>query len=277
MRTFAEEFKKLNPDQRLAVETVEGPVMVVAGPGTGKTEVLAMRVANILRRTQMRPTNILCLTFSTSGAKTMRERLRQIIGPDAYGVTVSTIHSFCNDLIQQHPQIFVNFRALEQVSNIERLQIVRRAIKELGQRSELYMPVAEHDRAADVLDRITQMKKEGIAPDDLTKHVEVYAEEMKKTLTGRERDLTSKAYKDDLKKVQQFKEFITVYKAYIGELAATHRYDFDDMVLITLEALKEHEWLLESLQVRYQYILVDEFQDLNGAQNRLLDLITTYA
>jgi len=277
MRTFAEEFKKLNENQRLAVETVEGPVMVVAGPGTGKTEVLAMRVANILRRTQMRPTNILCLTFSTSGAKTMRERLRQIIGPDAYGVTVSTIHSFCNDLIQQHPQIFVNFRALEQVSNIERLQIVRRAIKELGQRSELYMPVAEHDRAADVLDRITQMKKEGIAPDDLTKHVEVYAEEMKKTLTGRERDLTSKAYKDDLKKVQQFKEFITVYKAYIGELAATHRYDFDDMVLITLEALKEHEWLLESLQVRYQYILVDEFQDLNGAQNRLLDLLTTYA
>ncbi len=277
MRTFSEEFKRLNPDQRLAVETVEGPVMVVAGPGTGKTQVLAMRVANILRRTQMRPTNILCLTFSTSGAKAMRERLRQIIGPDAYGVTVSTIHSFCNDLIQQHPQLFVNFRALEQVSNIERLQIVRRAIKELGQRSELYMPVAEHDRAADVLDRITQMKKEGIAPDDLTKHVEVYAEEMKKTPTGRERDLTSKAYKDDLKKVQQFKEFITVYKAYIGELAATHRYDFDDMVLITLEALKEHEWLLESLQVRYQYILVDEFQDLNGAQNRLIDLLTTYA
>src|SRR3989338_2675363 len=277
MRTFSEEFKKLNPGQRCAVEAVEGPVMVVAGPGAGKTQGLGMRTANILRRTQMRPTNILCLTFSTSGAKEMRERLRQIIGPDAYGVSVSTIHSFCNDLIQQHPQLFVIFRGLEQVSNIDRLQIVRRAIKELGQRSELYMPVAEHDRAADVLDRITQMKKEGIAPDDLMPHVDAYAEELKKTPTGRERDLTSKAYKDDLKKVQQFREFITVYRAYIGELAATHRYDFDDMVLIALEALKEHEWLLESLQVRYQYILVDEFQDLNGAQNRLLDLLMTYA
>jgi len=276
-KAFEERFAKLNEEQKRAVETIEGPVMVVAGPGTGKTEVLAMRTANILRRTQMRPTNILCLTFSTSGAKAMRERLRQIIGSDAYGVTVSTVHSFCNDLIQQYPHVFVNFRALEQVSNIEQLQIVRRAIKELGQRSELYMPVAEHDRAADVLDRITQMKKEGIAPDDLTPYVDVYAEETKQTPTGRERDLTSKAYKDDLKKVQQFREFIMVYKAYIGELTVTHRYDFDDMVLIALQALKEHEWLLESLQVRYQYILVDEFQDLNGAQNRLLDLLTTYA
>ncbi|MDD5102982.1 MAG: ATP-dependent DNA helicase [Candidatus Peribacteraceae bacterium] len=276
-KAFEERFAGLNEGQKRAVETIEGPVMVVAGPGTGKTEVLAMRTANILRRTQMRPTNILCLTFSTSGAKAMRERLRKIIGSDAYGVTVSTVHSFCNDLIQQYPHVFVNFRALEQVSSIEQLQIVRRAIKELGQRSELYMPVAEHDRAADVLGRITQMKKEGIAPDDLLKHVEVYAEELKKTPTGRDRDPTSKAYKDDLRKVQQFREFITVYTAYSGELAASHRYDFDDMVLIALEALQEHEWLLESLQERYQYILVDEFQDLNGAQNRLLDLLTTYA
>ncbi|MDD5751310.1 MAG: ATP-dependent DNA helicase [Candidatus Peribacteraceae bacterium] len=274
---FAQRYAVLNEGQRWAVDTIEGPVMVVAGPGTGKTEVVALRVANILKKTQMRPTNILCLTFSSSGAKAMRERLRQIIGPDAYGVTVSTIHSFCNDLIQQHPRLFVNFRALEQVSGIEQLQIVRRAIKELGPRSELYMPVAEHDRAADVLGRITQMKKEGIAPDDLTKHVEVYAEELKKTPTGRERDVTSKAYKDDLKKVQQFREFITVFKAYVRELAESHRYDFDDMVLVALQALKENEWLLESLQERFQYILVDEFQDLNGSQNRVLDLLTTYA
>ncbi|OIO53284.1 hypothetical protein AUJ46_05410 [Candidatus Peregrinibacteria bacterium CG1_02_54_53] len=276
-KSFDERFVALNDSQKRAVETIEGPVMVVAGPGTGKTEVLSMRTANILRRTQMRPSNILCLTFSTSGAKAMRERLRQIIGPDAYGVTVSTVHSFCNDLIQQHPQLFVNFRALEQVSNIERLQIVRRAIKELGQRSALYMPVAEHDRAADVLDRITQMKKEGITPDDLAKQVDAYSEEIKKSPTGRDRDLASKAYKDDLKKVQQFQEFISVYRAYVAELVESHRYDFDDMVLVAYEALKEHEWLLRSLQERYQYLLVDEFQDLNGAQNRILDLLTTYA
>src|SRR3989338_9316366 len=85
---FAKAYGTLNDAQKQAVDMIEGPVMVVAGPGTGKTQGLALRVANILRKTQMRPSNILCLTFSNAGAKAMRERLRKIIGPDAYGVTV---------------------------------------------------------------------------------------------------------------------------------------------------------------------------------------------
>ena len=89
MRIFEKEYERLNAGQKQAVDTVEGPVMVVAGPGTGKTQVLGMRVANILKKTQAKPSNILCLTFSTSGATAMRERLRELIGPDAYGVTVS--------------------------------------------------------------------------------------------------------------------------------------------------------------------------------------------
>ena len=273
---FDRELKRLNPEQRAAVDTIEGSVMVVAGPGTGKTQVLSMRVANILKKTQMRPSNILCLTFTTSGTKEMRERLRSIIGPDAYGITVNTIHSFCNDLIQQNPQLFIDFRAQEQISGIEQLQVVRKAIKELGATSPLYNPVAERDRAADVLDRITNMKKEGISPNALRDHVEAYAEEIKKTPTGRDRDPESKAYKDDLKKVEQFKDFIIVYEAYNNSLTESYRYDYDDMILVVLEALKENDWLLATLQERYMYILVDEFQDLNGAQNRVLDLLTTY-
>jgi len=73
--------------------------MVIAGPGTGKTQVVAMRVAHILLKTQMRPSNILCLTFSTSGAHAMRERLTEFIGSEAFSVTVNTIHGFCNELI----------------------------------------------------------------------------------------------------------------------------------------------------------------------------------
>ncbi len=275
-KVFDAEYAKLNPAQKEAVDTIEGPVMVIAGPGTGKTQVLGMRVANILKKTQMRPSNILCLTYTTSGTKEMRERLRSIIGPDAYGITVSTIHSFCNDLIQQYPQLFVDFRVQEQVSSIEQLKIVRKAIKELGAGSVLYNPVAERDRAADVLDRIAQIKKEGISPEALKEHVQIYVEEIKKTPTGRDRDMESKSYKDDLKKVQQFEEFITVYTAYGDALTKSYRYDYDDMILVTLEALKENDWLLETLQERYMYILVDEFQDLNGAQNRVLDILTTY-
>ena len=168
---FDQEYKRLNPEQQLAVQTIEGPVMVVAGPGTGKTQVVALRVANILKRTQMKPSNILCLTFSTNGAKAMRERLRKIIGPDAYGVTVSTVHSFCNDLIQQHPELFAEFRALEQVSNIERLRIIRDAFKKMGKDSILARNWAGFDRAADVLSRITQMKRDGFSPEDLSEHI----------------------------------------------------------------------------------------------------------
>src|SRR5471030_880498 len=102
MGTFEAAYKQLNPAQKQAVDTIEGPVMVIAGPGTGKTQVVAMRVANILRRTQMRPGTILCLTFSNSGATAMRERLRQLVGPDAYSVRVSTIHGFCNDIITEN-------------------------------------------------------------------------------------------------------------------------------------------------------------------------------
>lgn len=273
---FESRLAELNDQQRLAAETIEGPVMVVAGPGTGKTEVLGLRVANILKKTQMSPRNILCLTYTTSGTKEMRERLRGIIGPEAYGITVSTIHSFCNDIIQQYPHLFVDFRVQEQVSAIEQLQIVRNAIKELGPGSTLYNPVAERDRAADVLERIAGMKKEGISTEQLKEHEKTYAEEIKKTPTGRDRVLSSDAYKKDLRKVEQFKEFIEVYKAYGKALQESHRYDYDDMILVTLEALKENDWLLGSLQERYQYILVDEFQDLNGAQNSVLDVLTTY-
>lgn len=274
--SFTKRFSELNDEQKLAVEAIEGPVMVVAGPGTGKTEVLGMRAANILKKTQMRPSNILCLTYTTSGTKEMRERLRSIIGSDAYGISVDTIHGFCNDIILRHPHLFVDFRVQEQISAIEQLSVVRKAIKALGQASTLYNPVAEQDRAADVISRITEMKREGISPAELKKHVKKYAEEIKKTPTGRDRDLTSATYKKDVRRVEQFKEFISVYEEYIKSLLESHRYDYEDMILVTLEALRENDLLLALLQERYQYILVDEFQDLNGSQNSLLDLLTSF-
>ena len=102
--------------------------MVIAGPGTGKTQTVAMRVANILRKTHARPGNILCLTFSTSGATAMRERLRLLIGPDAYGVTVSTIHKFCADVIAGHPALFDDWAAQRQISDIEQLREMNKII-----------------------------------------------------------------------------------------------------------------------------------------------------
>src|SRR4030095_8035861 len=99
---FKEEFEKLNPQQRKAVDTIEGPVMVIAGPGTGKTQILAARIGKILLDTDALPENILCLTYTDAGTIAMRRRLLQFIGADAYKVNIYTFHAFCNDIIQDN-------------------------------------------------------------------------------------------------------------------------------------------------------------------------------
>ena len=93
-------YNKLNEQQRHAVNTIEGPVMVIAGPGTGKTQILASRIGKILLDTDASPENILCLTYTDAGVVAMRKRLLQFIGPDAYKVNIYTFHAFCNDVIQ---------------------------------------------------------------------------------------------------------------------------------------------------------------------------------
>src|SRR3989338_2797589 len=129
---FEKAFAVLNDEQKLAVNTIEGPVMVVAGPGTGKTQVLSLRVANILRKTQARPGNILCLTFSTAGATAMRDRLRTLIGGDAYAVTVSTIHGFCDGIISKHPAVFSEWQSQKSISEIERYKAMQAMIDDVS-------------------------------------------------------------------------------------------------------------------------------------------------
>src|SRR5690349_3019891 len=103
MASYREALDKLNKAQRLAVETIDGPVLVIAGPGTGKTQLLTTRIAHILATTDTLPQNILCLTFTDSAAHTMRQRLASMIGQAAYDVTISTYHAFGSDLIRRFP------------------------------------------------------------------------------------------------------------------------------------------------------------------------------
>lgn len=274
---FVVEYAKLNDEQKRAVDTIEGPVLVIAGPGTGKTQVLAMRTANILRKTQANPGNILCLTFSTAGVKAMRDRLRSFIGPDAYGIAVNTIHGFCNDVIQQYPGIFRDLSAGEQLSDLERLRLVRGILHDLPVDSALGRVTPGQDRSADVVSRISQLRKENVSPADVRMSADAWEEELQTTKkTGKERDKESKAYKDDMRKVKQTREFADVYERYVAALREKHVYDYDDMVLLVIQALRENDWMLAPIQERYQYLLVDEFQDLNGSQHALLETLTTY-
>src|SRR5690349_18618314 len=126
-KKFAEEYDKLNERQRMAVDTIEGPVMVIAGPGTGKTQILASRIGRILLETDATPENILCLTYTDAGVLAMRKRLLQFIGPDAYKVNIYTFHAFCNDVIQENLSLFEK-TALDPVSELEKIQFFKELI-----------------------------------------------------------------------------------------------------------------------------------------------------
>ncbi len=269
--TFDDQYALLNSAQKLAVDTIDGPLMVVAGPGTGKTQVLALRTAKILKSTQMRPWNILCLTFSKSGATAMRKRLREIIGPDAYGVTVNTIHGFCNDIIMSHPDVFEEWSSLSQISDVERYRCLNKIIDQLMPGLTLVNAKSPYVRTRDILGRISQLKREGVTEkDQLMQICDTFDQEMQhKSKEG------TKIHAKNLASAKKFREFVSIFLQYQEMLKETGRYDYEDMILNVIAALKEHDFLLASLQERYQYMLVDEFQDTNGAQYLLLDLLTT--
>ena len=123
MSSYAETLAGLNAAQKQAVETTQGPVLVIAGPGTGKTQLLSVRVAHILQTTDALPQNILCLTFTESGAANMRERLTRFIGQDAYRVTISTYHAFGGNLIGRFPEAFAETRLQTPADDLTRRQI----------------------------------------------------------------------------------------------------------------------------------------------------------
>lgn len=130
-QNYQERFQKLNQAQQEAVNTLDGPVMVLAGPGTGKTEVLGMRIANLLRsEAQVNPQEILCLTYTEEAAFNMRKRLSTIVGAAAQKVQIFTFHGFCNSVIQSQPEYF-GYRQMEVVTDLERNEILRSILSDL--------------------------------------------------------------------------------------------------------------------------------------------------
>lgn len=129
---FQKIYNELNPQQRIAVDTIEGPVMVIAGPGTGKTQILAARIGKILLETDELPENILCLTYTDAGAVAMRSRLQKFIGADAYKVHIHTFHSFCNEIIQDNLFLFEK-NSLDPISDLETIQFLKELINRFPQ------------------------------------------------------------------------------------------------------------------------------------------------
>jgi DNA helicase-2/ATP-dependent DNA helicase PcrA len=166
--SFEERYAKLNDVQKRAVDTTEGPVLVVAGPGSGKTELLSLRVGNILRQGQVSPHNILCLTFTDNGAMNMRERLVALIGQDAYRVGIFTFHAFCNHIIARYPEYFWKATHFTQANDIARAEILTELFASLPHNHPLgsFHPEKGFVFLKDVADRIKHIKSFGLTADE---------------------------------------------------------------------------------------------------------------
>lgn len=277
---FNELYKKLNSEQRGAVDAIDGPVIVIAGPGTGKTSILTLRVSNILRLTDTPPENILVLTFTESGVHSVRRKLVEIIGALGYRAPIHTFHSFCNDVIKNFPQEFPRIIGAQHVIDIDRINI----IEELILKTRL-VSLKPHGNPVfylkSILNFITELKREDVSPEEYQKYVENFEKDMEVLEDFRHEKGVHKGeikakYKPTIRRIENSREFAGLYEKYERALEERRLYDYEDMIVEVLRELRRNKNLLLELQETYQYILADEHQDANRGQNRLLELLSGF-
>jgi len=343
---FEKAYRRLNKEQKEAVDTIDGPVMVVAGPGSGKTQILSLRVANILRKTDIPPHGILCLTFTEAGAVNMLNRLKTMIGIEAYKVNIFTFHAFGTNIISRYPEYFFNHASLSPADELIQREIMTEILKSLSHKNPFSSFHSEEGYVflKDILSRISQIKKAGLTPDEYISIIknnkeileqinsslsDIFKERLstkifpkiEKMLNDWEKIDTSSFSSDYFKPISNhlisslkraldesisenktgpigdWKKKYTVgtnenislkslesqeklenlgfiYKEYKDKLFERGYFDYDDMILEVIEAIKKNENLKAELQEQFLYIMVDEFQDTNDAQIRLVHLLS---
>lgn len=288
---FQEVLKRLNTAQRHAVEKIEGPVLVVAGPGTGKTQILSARIGNILAQTDASAHNILCLTYTDAGTVAMRKRLVEFIGPEAYNVHVYTFHAFCNDVIQSNLDFF-GIRNLQPISDLEQVELLQSLIDSFAEDHPLRRLTGNRYYEGTRLSALFDvMKKEGWTPDFMNQRIEEYLESLpdretyqyKKAYTDRKTgvkyqkgDVKEKSLAEEQRKMSELRAAVEEFDHYQSLMKEAGRYDYNDMLLWVMKAFQENEEILLNYQEQYHYFLVDEFQDTNGIQNQLLAKLSDY-
>lgn len=285
LEKFKADYNNLNEQQRRAVDTIEGPVMVIAGPGTGKTQILSARIGKILLDTDTQPENILCLTYTDAGVVAMRKRLLSFIGAEAYKVNIYTFHAFCNDVIQENLSLFEK-TALDPVSDLERIELFKELIDSFPKnhplkryRGDVYFEINN------LQSLFSTMKREGWTPDFINRKIDEYLAD----LPNRDEFIYKRKYKEfnagDVKKdkIEEEKERMEKLRAAVNEfnrfqqlMRNRNRYDFDDMINWVIKAFEENKSLLQRYQEQFLYILVDEFQDTSGTQNKIVELLINY-
>lgn len=288
---YEQEYQKLNSQQKRAVDTVEGPVMVIAGPGTGKTQILSRRVANILTNYHTNPEEIVCLTYTEAGASEMLDRLEGLIGEEGRNVRVSTIHSFCSELILENSDLFGEEPKV--ITTAAKYEILKEIIDEhVTEESPLYKNSGNrYSSKEQLLELFTRMKRENLNKDDFEKEIDEYFKMIDLSIPGDElyskfkyainfksKDKKVGDYKDKpLKELQENMEKllagVEIVDKYSDDISNHNYFDFDDMILWTIEKLEEDDAFQRSVSEGIKYLFVDEFQDTSVIQNKLVDLL----
>ncbi|MBX7098883.1 MAG: UvrD-helicase domain-containing protein [Myxococcaceae bacterium] len=227
----------LNQPQQDAVLHAGGPLLVLAGAGSGKTRVITRRIAHLVTERKVEPWRILAVTFTNKAAREMRERLEQLLGEKAQGLVVSTFHSAAAMFLRKEAEAAGISRNFVIYDDSDQLQTVKRAMREAS-----LDPTSMNPR--EVLSRIDQEKNQGRLPDDMKVDGDVKGEMVRK-----------------------------VYRTYMRQLRAANALDFGDLLLLLVRLLRDNAEVRVKFQRRFQHVLVDEFQDTNPVQYQLLRLL----
>ena len=238
MSISAKLLEGMNERQKEAVQHTQGPLLIMAGAGSGKTRVLTHRMAYILAEEEVHPWNILAITFTNKAAREMKERVSQLVGPQAEDMWVSTFHSMCVRILRRDIELLGYQRSFTICDPSEQQTAMKRILKKLDIDSEKY------DYRM-ILNRISQAKN------DLED-----VEEFSKKYTGYVEQIIAKCYRE-----------------YQKELAKSMTLDFDDLIMLTVQLFQKHPETLQYYQQKFQYIHVDEYQDTNHAQYRLVTML----
>lgn len=277
---FTKLYSNLNPEQREAVDTIEGPVMVIAGPGTGKTTILTLRIAQILRKTDTPPSGILAITYTEAGVKAMRQKLRVLMGSRADEVSLHTFHGFAAGIIAEHRDHFPHLLRTTQMTDIDAESFIRAILKE--EKFALLRPFGNPEMyVAKIVGAISEAKRETQTPET----VRLFAHAEIKSIKADPESISSRGPTKGKLKAEAEKQiekcgktilFADVYEAYEVKKRAEKRIDFDDLIIELLSALHSDSLLLRLLQERFLYILIDEHQDTNDSQNLLIRLLADF-
>lgn len=277
MVDFFTTYKSLNSAQRKAVDATEGPVMVVAGPGTGKTQVLALRIANILEKTDVGADGILSLTFTRSGVSAMRARLESYIGSTARDVHISTFHSFAGDIVDKYYSVLDIDRAPTTLEDTQAILLVDQLLHDYEW--DYIRPRTNPSQYfSDLKGLISILKRERLTP-------EMFLEEVNKEIVSLKEDPESissrgeskgqlkKEVEKKIESLERTKEVVEFYRLYEESKKDQGFMDYDDVLEYAVKIVELSEDARDDIRETYQYVLIDEHQDSGGVQNAFLKAV----